>query len=162
MFCTSQLPQHFEIVPLPIKIVSWLTSSLQRLPVKEQLQEAHTKAKLDHGDNSKNTSSQLDLDTTSSFSHSASHNGTKSYALLPWLCGKRGFHDHLMTNWLKEKSKIPSRMYVRPSGRMAGQIQPGTTTTRLASFYQDYTELSGTRTQTKCNRKLSHLVLSSQ
>ena len=34
--CPSQLPQHFQIVPLPNKISSWLTSLLLRLPVKEQ------------------------------------------------------------------------------------------------------------------------------
>ncbi len=44
--CPSQLPQHFQIVPLPNKINSWLTSLLQRLPVKEQLQEAHTRTTL--------------------------------------------------------------------------------------------------------------------
>ena len=43
----SQLPQHFEIVPLPTEIV--LTSLLQKLPGKEQLQELHTRAKQDPG-----------------------------------------------------------------------------------------------------------------
>ena len=36
-FVPSQLPGHFEIVPLPNEISSWLISLLQRLPVKEQL-----------------------------------------------------------------------------------------------------------------------------
>ncbi len=35
--CPSQLPKHFKIVPLPNKIVSWLTLLLLRLPVKQQL-----------------------------------------------------------------------------------------------------------------------------
>jgi hypothetical protein len=38
--CPSQLPQHFQIVPLPNKISLWLTSLLQKLPMKEQLWEA--------------------------------------------------------------------------------------------------------------------------
>jgi hypothetical protein len=41
--CLSQLPQHFQIVPLSNKISLWLTLLLQKLPVKEQLREAHTK-----------------------------------------------------------------------------------------------------------------------
>ncbi len=35
--CPSQLPHHFQIVPLPNEISSWLTLLLQKLPVKEQL-----------------------------------------------------------------------------------------------------------------------------
>ena len=38
-FVPSQVPSHFEIVPLPNKISSWLISLLQRLTVKEQLLE---------------------------------------------------------------------------------------------------------------------------
>ena len=34
-FCPVQLPDHFKIVPLANKIVSCLTSLLQKLPVKE-------------------------------------------------------------------------------------------------------------------------------
>ena len=36
-FTPSKIPDHFEIVPLPKEISSWLISLLQRLPVKEQL-----------------------------------------------------------------------------------------------------------------------------
>ena len=35
--CPSQIPDHFEIAPLPKIIVLYLTSVMQRLPVKEQL-----------------------------------------------------------------------------------------------------------------------------
>jgi hypothetical protein len=47
--CPSQLPQHFQIAPLPNEISSWLTSLLQKLPVKEQLWEAHTRTTLGRG-----------------------------------------------------------------------------------------------------------------
>jgi hypothetical protein len=36
--CPSQLPQHFEIIPLPMLLL--------RLPVKQQLREAHSRTKL--------------------------------------------------------------------------------------------------------------------
>ena len=45
----EQMPQHFEIVPLPQAIASWLTSLLLMLPVKTQLQERRTRTKLGHG-----------------------------------------------------------------------------------------------------------------
>jgi hypothetical protein len=131
----SQLPQLFEIVQLPIEIVSWLTSLLRKLPVKEQLREIHTRAKLELGDDSKCTSCQSDSKRTSSSVNSIGHNKIKSCVLSPWLCGKQGFQDHLMTDWLKEQSRIPSRMYVRPSGKMDGQTQPKMETASLASFY---------------------------
>ena len=47
--CSSQLPQHSKIVPLPNKIVSWLTSLLLRLPAKQQLVETHSTTKLGRG-----------------------------------------------------------------------------------------------------------------
>jgi hypothetical protein len=48
-FCPEQVPSHFKVVPLPNKIISWLTSVLQKLPVREQLREEHTRTKLGCG-----------------------------------------------------------------------------------------------------------------
>ena len=45
-FCPSQIPDHFEIVPLPNEIVSLLTLLLRRMPVKPQLWERHTQTKI--------------------------------------------------------------------------------------------------------------------
>ena len=158
----SQLPEHFEIVQLPIEISSWLISLLQKLPVKEQLREEHTKAKLDPGDDSSCTSCQSDLKTTNSLSLSPSLNKIESCVRSPWLCGKDDFQRHLMTDWLREQSKIPFRMYVRPSGKMECQTLQRTRTDNLASFYQDYTEPLGMKTQTKSNRKRCHPASSFQ
>jgi hypothetical protein len=151
----SQLPSHFSIVQLPIEIVYWLTSLLLKLPVKEQLREIHTKAKIDRGEDSNSTYCQLVSSATVSWQDLASHNKTRSCVLSPWLCGKQDFQDHLMTDWLKEQSRIPSRMYVRPSGKMAGQTQPRTKMDSLVSFYQDYTEHLEMKTPTKDSRKRS-------
>jgi hypothetical protein len=41
----SQIPSIFKIVPLPNKIVSWLTSLLQLLPVNELFREEHMPTK---------------------------------------------------------------------------------------------------------------------
>jgi hypothetical protein len=117
--CPSQLPQHFQIALLPIEISSWLTSLLQKLPVKEQLWEAHTKTTLGHGTVSPDTSSPSELAMTSSSTPSQDPNKTRSLEPLPWLSGRGNFLDHLMTPWLWAQSKIPSRIYVRPSGRTA-------------------------------------------
>jgi len=158
----SQLPQHFEIVPLPNEISSWLTSSLQKLPVKEQLREVHTRAKLDPGVVTNCISNRSDLDMMSSSTHLQDPKETGSCARLPWLCGKQDFQDRLMTDWLKEQSEIPSRMFARPSGRTEDLTQPKTTIGNLASFYNDYFEHSETKTQTRDSRKRSLPTSSSQ
>jgi hypothetical protein len=106
--CPSQLPQHFQIVPLPNKISSWLASLLQRLPMKEQLREAHTRTMLGCGTNSPITSEPLALAKTSSLTPSQDPKKTRSLAPLPWLSGNDGFLQQLMTPWLWEQSKIPS------------------------------------------------------
>jgi hypothetical protein len=158
--CPSQLPQHFHIAPLPNEISSWLTSLLQKLPVKKQLREAHMRTKLGCGDASPNTLSPLDLATTSSLTSSPDPNKTKSSEPLPWLSVRGNFQDHLMTPWLWAQSEISSRMYVRPSGRTVGPIQPRTMTSNSASFYIDSSELTRMLTPKKSNKKPSPLASS--
>ena len=62
---SEQMPEHFNIVPLPSKIVSWLTSQLQRLPVKEQLREKRKRTKIGRGEDGSNTATPLELPQTS-------------------------------------------------------------------------------------------------
>ena len=66
LHCPSQLPQHFEIVPLPNEIVSWLTLLLLQLPVKQQLAETHSTTKLGHGTDTQSTAEASDSETTCS------------------------------------------------------------------------------------------------
>jgi hypothetical protein len=153
--CPSQLPQHFHIAPLPNEISSWLTSLLQKLPVREQLREAHTRTKLGRGDASPDTSSPSESATTSSSTPSQDPNEARSLVPLPWLSVKGDFWDHLMTPWLWAQSKIPSRMYVQPSGRTANSTQPRTMTSNLASFYTDSSEPTKMPTPKKSNKKPS-------
>jgi hypothetical protein len=110
--CPSQLPQHFHIAPLPNEISSWLTSLLQKLPVREQLWEAHTRTKLGRGDAFPNTLSPSESAMTSSLSPSQDPNETRSLVPLPWLSVKGDFWDHVITPWLWAQFEIPSRMYV--------------------------------------------------
>ncbi len=153
--CPSQVPQHFHIAPLPNEISSWLTSLLQKLPVREQLQEAHTRTKLGRGNAFSDTLSSLESATTSSLTPSQDSNKTRSLVPLPWLSVKGNFRDHLITPWLWAQSEIPSRMYVQPSGRMANPTQPRTMTSNLASFYTDSSEPTKMPTPKKSNKKPS-------
>jgi hypothetical protein len=63
--CPSQLWQHFKIVLLPNKIVSWLTSLLLQLPIKQQLVATHLTTNLGRGIATPSTAKASDLETTS-------------------------------------------------------------------------------------------------
>ena len=152
----SQTPEHFEIVPLPKEISSWLTSLLQRLPVKEQLWGKHTRTKLRCGADGKSGATQSASSTTSSsMTSTAKANESDLWEPSPWLCVKQDFQDQLMTPWLKAQSEIPSRLWHRPSGRTIGQTQPKTKMASLADFYRISSERSETRTQLQSNKKPS-------
>ena len=133
-FCKSQIPEHFKIQPLPNEIVSWLTALLLRLPEKQQLQEKHTRTKLGRGSIGSPTAAGLDWRTPSLTTSHAIHESNCSEPL-PWLCMRHDFQEHLMANWLRELSQVPSHMYLRPSASMADPTQPWMTTARLDSFY---------------------------
>ena len=45
IFCPSQIPKHFKIVPLPAETTSYLTSVLQKLPVKTKLWGKHARTR---------------------------------------------------------------------------------------------------------------------
>ncbi len=104
LFCThcpSQIPDHFVIQPLPNKIVSWLTALLLRLQEKPQLREKHTRTNLGRGSVGSPTAAGLDWKTHSLTTSHAIQESSYS-ELLPWLCGKLDFQDHLMSNWLRD------------------------------------------------------------
>jgi hypothetical protein len=102
--CPSQIPDHFKILSLPNKIISWLTVLLHRLPEKPQLFEKHTRTKLGPGTDGHATASGLALPTLSSMTSPSMH---KSSYLepLPWLCGKQDFQKYVMLDWLTAQSK---------------------------------------------------------
>jgi hypothetical protein len=93
-FCKSQILEHFEIQPLPNKIVSWLTALLLRLQEKLQLREIHTRTKLGRGSVGSPTAAGLDWRTHSLTTSHAIHKPSCSEPL-PWLCAKQDFQEHL-------------------------------------------------------------------
>jgi hypothetical protein len=81
----SQILSTFKIVPLPNKIVCWVTLLLQKLPVQEWYREVHTKTMLGHGDGGKNIASQQGFEKISSSRNSQKKIEAISSVLLPWL-----------------------------------------------------------------------------
>jgi hypothetical protein len=103
----SQLPPHFQVVPLPREIESWLISLLQQLPKKEQLREPHMKTRLDPNNDGWSTLNQLALPTTPSSTNLTDANKTSSSAPLQQPSEKEDFQATLSKPWLLEQSEIP-------------------------------------------------------
>ncbi len=116
---------------------------------------SHTKTTLGHGTISPSTLDPLVSATMSSSTPSQDPNKTRSLAPFPWLSGRDDFWDQLMTPWLWAQSKIPSRIYLQPSGKMADPTQPRTTAFSLASFYNASSEPIRMPTQRKNSKKSS-------
>ena len=93
---------------------------LQKINVKLAYQRCHLNTataiktitqltKLGCGTGGQPTAVELDLPTHSS-TISLAPPKSSSLELLPWLCARQDFQDHLMTDWLTAQSQVPSHM----------------------------------------------------
>jgi hypothetical protein len=117
----SQVPHSFNIVPLPNEIVSWMTSLLLTLPVKEQFREVHTPTKRERGDVGPTTANPSVSPTTFSSHPSPNNNKQSSSAPSATHSEKDDIREALQAPWLLQQSKIPSITWLRPSAVKANQ-----------------------------------------
>jgi hypothetical protein len=134
--CPSQVPPHFEIVPLPNEITSWLTSLLLRLPQKKEWAEEHMRTTLGRGADIINiATASVSKETTSSTEYPDNTNSPSS-ELSPWLYVKGDFRDHLMVPWLKSQSQIPLTQWLRPSEKTGEKTRTAMPNATLEDFYK--------------------------
>jgi hypothetical protein len=145
-FCPEQVPSHFKIVPLPNKITSWLTSVLQKLPVREQLREEHTRSKLGRGIDGVSIQKCADSKTTFTLTIANGTNESECLEGSPKPCGRQDSLVLHMKPWLKQQSEMPFHMWQRPFGIMIGETPPSTKMESLHDFYHDSTEHTETQT----------------
>jgi hypothetical protein len=124
----SQVTEAFQIVPLPNEIVSWMTSLLLTLPVKEQFKEAHTPTKLALGDDGQTTASQSDSEQTPSCPASNDNNERRSSEPSQAPYAKDDLREALQVPWLLQQSAVPSITWLRPFAVRDTPTQHGTTT----------------------------------
>ena len=134
--CTSQVPSHFEIVPLPNVITSWLTSLLLWLPQKQELAEVHTRTTLGRGRATPHTATASASTGTISSTGLTDSKKSQSWELSPWLYVKGDFRDRVMVPWLKAQSKIPLTQWLQPSEKMVTRTPTGMQNAMLADFYK--------------------------
>jgi hypothetical protein len=133
--CPSQVPPHFEIVPLPSKIISWLTLLLQRLPQKPELVEEHMRTMLGHGPATPNTATASASTETISLTECPNSTELLSWGLLPQLYVKGDFQDWVMVPWLKSQSKVLPTQWLQPSKKMDKKTPIETQSATLGNFY---------------------------
>jgi hypothetical protein len=111
----SQSPPSFEIVPLSNKIISWVTSLLQKLPMQNK---AHKSTTLGCGNYGKNTVNPQASKMINSSRNSQETTKDIYLVLLPWLYVKGDFQDSVILPWLLAQSAVPLAMWQQPSGVM--------------------------------------------
>ena len=154
--CFSQLPNNFQIKQIPKEISSFITSTLERLPVIEQRLIVPKPSELAHGNigilSSLALASQISsssMDCQDSKEMSSSQRSLKQSENHP-------SHQEIVNLWWKEQSVPPCHMWHRPLGQTTGMTQDWTQTVRLASSFKNSLKDTRTRTVQQRNRKLSH------
>ena len=119
----SQLPQDFNLSPLPTEVESWISSILLPLPRNEQRLKAHKPSGLVLGDSGKNFCPPSALKAMTSWKHLMIGTG-KSYASAsPKQSETQNSLSDAQKSSLLQQSSIPSVMWHRPSGLLTGQTQ---------------------------------------
>ena len=154
-FLPTQTTQRFKIVPLPPKIVCWISAWLQQLPANHLPPEVHQPSKLEHGSGGPTSSLPL-IFPTISFSDNYNQKNDSSCSLHS---PKRFDEENTLApeflDWVKTQSEIPSIMWHRPSGNITCQTQDLTQTASLQDFYKRNTKATKTRIHPQNNKKLS-------
>ena len=151
----SQLPPHFQVVPVPSEIELWLIPLLQQLPQKEQLRETQMITKSELNDDGPSTLNPSGLTTTPSSTASTDASGTSLSVPLPQPSEKQDFQAMLSKPWLQEQSGIPSQVYARPSGITDARTHQKTKTFNFASFYNDTIDRTPRTTRNRSSNKPS-------
>jgi hypothetical protein len=119
----SQIPSKFKIVQLPKEIVSYLTSTLQLLPVNERFREEHMPTKKSPGNVGMNTVHPSDLRLISSLTDSDKSIVSKSLEPSQSQYETEDCQALLELSWALRQYKAPMIMWLQPLGRTTGQTQ---------------------------------------
>ena len=143
----SQLPQNFQIKAVPEEIYSFIISTLEQLPVKEQRLIPRKPSETARG----NAGILSWLASTSRTHHSSTacqdSPGISSCPHSVKQSEKPLSHQEITELWWREQSAPPSHMWLRPSGQTTGKTQDWTTTVRLASYSKSNSEVTRMTTE---------------
>ena len=147
-----QLPQDFIIQPVPKEIISFVSSILLLLPVKQQRLIQQKPSELAHSE--LGVLSLLALECTPCILRtSPNSNRTSSCPPSPKQLEKLPSPIQIKMNWWKEQSVPPCHMWHRPSGQTIGQTPDWTSTVRYASSSKTSSEDIATKMADDKNRR---------
>ena len=154
----SQMHQNFKISPLPPEIDSFLSSLLETLPAKTQIQEAHTRSKVSRGHVGQHSSSQSVSPMTSSSPISPTGKEQSSQAPLQKPSEEENFREKLALPFLQRQSAPPWTTFRRPFESSTISIPDSTRQERLKDFYLNSLKATKKKTQQKNKKKPSPSV----
>jgi len=119
----EQMPQNFEISPIPTVIESFILETLQHLPVQKPRCKTHKTSGIEIGDDGTSFLPQLESLIARSSKPSTSGNGQFSFPFSRKECERPPSLHELSIPWLREQSTPLSTMWHRPSGLVTGKTR---------------------------------------
>ena len=151
--CLPQLPNNFQIKQIPKEISCFITSILERLPVKKQRLIPQKPSELALGNIGILSSLASASQTTSSLTDYQNSNKTSFSQLSPKQLENHPSHQEIINLWWKEQSTPPCHMWHRPLGQTTGMIPDWTQMVKLASSSKNNSEAIRTRIAQGRNKK---------
>ena len=152
---SSQLPRNFRIMPVPAEISSFVSSTLELLPVQPLRCRPQKPSELAHSEIGALSSIASDWRTRSTLTSSPISRKTSSWPPSPKPSEKHPSLQDLERIWWREQSMPPSHMWLRPSGQTTGRIPDWTQMARHALLSKSSSGPTETRTEPEKNRKHS-------
>jgi hypothetical protein len=148
----QQMPDGFEIKPLPEEISSWLGSILQLLPASSEPCPRPTRSKLWSGTDGSRTLGPSEEPTILSSIPSMppktlKNSSPSSSAPLPKPFEQANFKPKVVKAWLQEQSKTTSDRWFKPSGLISGRTPRATAMVDYPRFYQGNMPVSKVKTR---------------
>ena len=148
-----QVPHNFRILPIPKEISSFISSTLQLLPVQPQRLHPQKPSELALGHVGL-ISSLASASSQSFWRDLANSNKTSSCPPLPKPQEKPPSLEEIKESWWRAQSVPPSHMWHRPSGQTTGRTPDWTWTVRHASSSRSNSGATGIKTAPGTSKKL--------
>ena len=157
---SHQMPDGFEISPLPDEISSWLGCILLQLPEPSEPCPQPTRSKLWSGTAGSPTSESPTKPMTRSSmpltpQKNSSDSSLPSSALSPKPFEQANFKPEVVKAWLQGRSKTTLDRWFKSSGHISGETPLATSTVNYPLFYQGNMPVSKVKIQHQSERKPS-------
>lgn len=149
----QQIPNNFEIKPVPKEIASFITSILQLLPVQKQRLSQPKPSDIARGNVGVLSYCLSESQQARTLKVSLSSRKTSSAPPLPKLSEKPPSLQEINKSWLLTQSQPPSHMWYRPSGQGTNRTPDWTQTVEYVSSSKNKRGATRTWTRRKRNKK---------